>query len=431
MSRWAFLFVALTLIASLTGCSHSLPPPPPPQAPVVKVGMPIERDVTDYEVFTGRTESAERVDIRARVTGYLEKAYFTDGTLIKEGDLLFLIDPRPYAAEVNRAEANLAAAKARLARIERDYDRGQPLVTRGTISREEFEKLVGDREEARAAVGVAESGVELARLNLKFTEVRSPFTGRVSRRMVDPGSLVKADETILTTVMALEPMYVYFDIDERTLLQLLGTSSLDTAALDKVPIRIGLSDEQGFPHHGVVNFVDNRVDPNTGTMWMRGEFIKPNRVIKPGIFSRIQFPVRKPYRAILVADQALGTDQGQKFLYVVGSDNKVEYRSVRVGRLQNLPRKEKPPGTVDDAEADAEEERVNLRVILSGLNSGERVVVNGLQRVRPGALVSPEPMDMLQPIAKAKPRVPSPAWPEPGATAHAGPAATRKVENGQ
>lgn len=415
MSRWAWIAALPLLLAPLAGCNHSAPPPPPPRAPEVLVGTPLVRAVTDYEVFTGRTESSERIDIRARVTGYLDKAYFLDGAMVKQDDVLFLIDPRPYAAEVNRAEANLAQAKARLTRIERDFARAQPLVNRGTISREEFEKIIGDRDEAKAAVGVAESGVELAKLNIQFTEVRAPFAGRVSRRLVDPGSLVKADETVLTSLVALEPMFVYFDVDERTLLrQLLGTGKLDTNSMDRLAISIGLSDEDGFPHAGVVNFVDNKVDPNTGTMWMRGEFVNPARTIKPGIFSRVRFPISKSYEAILVAEQALGADQGQKFLYVVGDDNTVSYRPVKVGRLHD-----------------------GLRVILDGLKPEERVVVNGLQRVRPGAAVNPKATDMLKAVVKARPEGDSPAWPATAAAPQAkparaeGPASARKTESGQ
>jgi RND family efflux transporter MFP subunit len=409
MFRWVWIPAAFLLLA---GCNNAVPPPAPPKAPVVEVGSPVVQSVIDYEVFTGRTEAAERVDIRARVTGYLEKAYVTDGAMVKEDELLYRIDPRPYAAEVNKSEAAVAQAKAHLARIERDYMRAQPLVNRGTISREEFEKIVGDRDEAKAAVGVAESGLELARLNLTFTEVRAPFAGRVSRRMVDPGSLVKADETILTNLACLEPMHVYFDVDERTLLrQLLDAGKLETAAAEKIPISVGLSDEEGFPHVGIVNFVDNRVDPNTGTMWMRGEFVGPKRTIKPGIFSRVRFPLGKAYTAVLIAEQAMGTDQGQKFLYVVGKDNKVQFRKVAVGRLHD-----------------------GLRVILDGLKPDETVVISGLQRVRPGAEITPKPVDMLRAVRKMRSNnEDSPAWPATAAAAKPaeGPTSARRTESGQ
>src|SRR5262245_5952496 len=262
MNRCAWrslLFPGLLLSA---GCTWNQPAAdgqkkPPPE---VLVGEPVVRQVKDYEDFTGRTEAFQRVDIRARVTGYLEKTHFTEGALVEEDDLLFQIDPRPYQAELARAEAALAQAQAHVERLERDYSRAQPLLFKQAISREEFDRMVGERDEARASVGVAQSNVRLARLNVEYTEVRAPFTGRISRRLVDPGNLVKADETILTYLVALEPLYIYFDVDERTLLrQLLREGRLESARQERLPIRIGLSDEDGYPHEGVVNFVDNRV----------------------------------------------------------------------------------------------------------------------------------------------------------------------------
>ena len=370
MHRRTWLAALVPLL--FAGCARQQPQAPPPKPPEVMVGEPVVKEVTDYEIFTGRTEASQRVDIRARVTGYLEKTNFTEGALVKEGDVLFVIDPRPYQAELARAEAALAQALARVERLERDYQRAHSLLGQRAISREEYDRMVGDRDEARAAVDVARSNVELARLNVQFTEVKAPFTGQISRRLVDPGNLVKADDTILTTLVALEPMYVYFDVDERTLLrQLLREGRLESVLGQKVPIEIGLADEDGYPHRGVVNFVDNRVDPSTGTMWMRGEFINPSRPIKPGIFVRVRFPLGKPFRAVLVAEQALGTDQGQKFVYVVDEKNRAAYRPVKVGRLHG-----------------------GLRVIQDGLKPGEKVVVSGLQRVRPGAEVTPKPVDM-------------------------------------
>lgn len=403
MYRWTWLSAPLVLLPLLAGCTQAPPAAPPPKSPEVLVGASLTRQVTDYEVFTGRTEASERVDIRARVTGYLEKSSFVEGSLVKEGDLLFQIDPRPYAAELGRADAALTQAKARRDRLERDVTRAEPLLARNAISREEFDKLAGDRDEARAAVGVADSGVQLAKLNLKFTEVRAPFSGRISRRLIDPGSLVKADETILTSLVALEPVYVYFDVDERTLLrQLISTGRLDSAMQEKTAIQIGLADEEGFPHDGIVNFVDNRVDPNTGTMWMRGEFVSPKRPIKPGIFARIRFPLGGAYDAVVVAEQALGTDQGQKFLYVVDNDNRVSYRPVKIGRLHE-----------------------GLRVIREGLQPGERVVVSGLQRVRAGGTVTPKAVDMLSAVVRPKPQDDTPDGPP----AHA--ASPRSTEPGR
>lgn len=371
----------LPFLLLLAGCTKAPPGPAATRPPEVLVGLPLVREVTDFEVFTGRTESSRRVDIRARATGYLDQAPFSEGAQVKEGDLLFAIDPRPYRAELVRAEATLNQARATLNRSERDYERAQTLFARQAISREEFDKMISGRDETKAAVGVAEANVELARLNLQYTEVRAPFTGLISRRQVDPGNLVRADETILTTLVAQEPMYAYFDVDERTLLrQLLREGRLESASQDHVAVQIGLSDEDGFPHAGVVNFVDNRVDPNTGTMWMRAEFTHTKRPIKPGIFVRVRFPLGQPYLAVLVAEQALGSDQGQRFLFVIDETNKASYRQVKIGRLHD-----------------------GLRVIQDGLKPGERVVVTGLQRVRAGTEVTPKVVDMMTRVVKAKP----------------------------
>jgi RND family efflux transporter MFP subunit len=324
--------------------------------------------VTDFEVFTGRTEAANRVELRSQVKGVLETAYFQDGDTVQKGDLLFLIDPKPFKAELARAEASMALALAHQKRLEGDFDRAQALIGRQAISREEYEKLRGDKDEAQAATKVAESNVEIARLNLKYTEIRAPFGGRISRRLVDPGNLVKPDETLLTVLVSEDVMYAYFDVDERTLLrQMLGKGN-EPASGVRTPVAIGLADEDGFPHLGMVNFVDNRLDPGTGSMWMRAHFIQPKRPVKMGMFIRVRFPLGQPYQAILIPELALGTDQGQKFVYVVDAQGKVEYRQIKAGRLQ------------EDG----------MRVILEGLKVDEQVVVAGLQRVRAGATVSPK-----------------------------------------
>jgi len=404
-------YCLLLLSGVLSGCAQAPVQPAPPKAPEVLVGLPLVREVTDYEIFTGRTEASKRVEIRSRVTGYLDKTHFQDGAQVKQGDLLFEIDPRLYQAELTRAEASLVQANAHLARLQRDYDRLQSLVNQKAVSREEFDKVAGERAEAEAAVRVAQANLEVARLNLQYTEIRAPFAGHISRQMVDPGNLVKADETVLTTLVASEPMYVYFDVDERTLLRkLLQEGKLDAAQQKRVPIAIGLADEEGFPHAGVVNFVDNRVDPSTGSLWLRGEFTAASRPIRPGIFVRVRLPLGEPYKAVMVAEQALATDQGQRYLYVVDDKNKVSYRAVKVGRLLD-----------------------GLRVVHEGLRPDEKVVVTGLQRVRPNVEIVPKQVDMAERVARARGEEPATAGtpapasapPKPTTSAPARPAPAR------
>ena len=355
-------------LTAVTGCVRVQPPPPPPKPPEVQMSDSFTREVTEYEYFTGRTEASQRAELRSRVTGYLMESRFKDGDLVAKGAVLFIIDQRLYQAEMARAEATLRQTQAAQDRAVSEHTRAQGLMTRSAIGREDFDRTQFARDEAAAAIRVAESTLKLAKLNLEFTELVAPFAGQISRRMVDPGNLVKADETILTTLVTTEPMFAYFDVDERTLLRrLLAASGAGT-----VKLAIGLADEDGYPHEGVVNFVDNKLDPATGSMWMRAEFVKPSRPIRAGMFVRVRFPLGSPAKSVLVAEQALGSDQGQRYLLVVDSQNKAEYRKVSVGSL----------------EADG------MRVVREGLKVGERVVVSGLMRVRAGTEVSPKLVPM-------------------------------------
>jgi RND family efflux transporter MFP subunit len=345
--------------------------------------VPVTRTVTDYEDFPGRLEAVNSVEVRARVTGHLDKVHFKEGTDVKEGDLLFDIDPRVFRAEVNRAEANLVQAQAHLTRLEADYVRAVPLHRKGAIGQEEFDKITGDRAEATAAVGVARAAREQAELNLGFTRVRSPLSGQISRRFLDPGNLVKADETPLTTIVSLDPIYAYFDLDERSTLlakRLIREGKVKWSPDVGLPVFLGLADEEGkFPRQGTIEFADNRVDADTGTWRLRGTFANPDRSLTPGLFVRIHLPIGEAYEATLISEQALGTDQGQKFVYVVQDDGKVEYRRVKVGRLHN-----------------------GLRVILDGLEPRLPVVVSGLQRIRPGMEVRTKVVEM--PMASDNPK---------------------------
>jgi len=360
-----FLGLLLALIPLLGGCNDAQAPAGSGKLPQVMVSLPVTRDITDFEEFTGRTEAKKTVDIRARVTGYLLKVAFTEGRDVKEGDVLFEIDPRTYQAQLNMDQADLVNKKALVTKTEALYRRSLSLIGKGASSQEDIENQKGDWEVAKAAVGQAEAKVKMSQMYLDWCKVTSPISGRASRQMVDPGNLVKADDTVLTTIVSLDPIYVYFDVDERTVLKarrLVAQGKLKSSRDTILPVYLGLADEDGFPHAGTINFVDNRVNPGTGTLRVRGEFPNPDRLLSAGLFARIQLPMGEPHEALLVAEQALGTDQGQKFVYVVNDQNEVVYRRVKVGTL------------VD-----------GLRVISEGLSPKERVIVNGLQRVKPGA----------------------------------------------
>lgn len=362
--------------ATLAGCVErqqvsASPAAAPPKPTEVLVERPTTARITDYEDFTGRTVATRYVEIRARVTGYLEKINFKaqEGRDVEKGAVLFEIDPRPYESEVARARANLLQAESHLKRLELDYKRIARLVESNTVTREQFDQVSGERNEGLAAVEIAKANLQATQLNLTFTKVLAPISGRVSRTQIDAGNVVKADDTVLTTVVAIDPIYAYFEIDERTLLRIrrYAQEARDSQGADEVPVAMGLSDEEGFPHEGTINFLDNRLDPTTGTLQVRGVFKNPNRVLAPGMFVRVRLPIGEPYQALMVAEESLGTDQGQKFVYVVDAENKAQYRRVQVGKLQN-----------------------GRRVVLKGLSADEQVVVSGLQRVRPGAVVQPK-----------------------------------------
>ncbi len=375
MSRSFYLAWLLPLAASL-GCNSGAQTPQPAglPPPEVIVAQAITREVTDYEEFSGRLEAVYTIDLRARVTGYLDKVNFKDGDLVKKGDVLCEIDPRPYQAQLDQDQANLVNAKALVAKTEAIYKRSLTLARTGASSQEDIDNQRSDFEVAKAAVGQAEAKVRMSQLNLDFCKVLAPITGRISRRNVDPGNLVVADNTILTTIVSLDPMYAYFDVDERTLLRLRRLQELkqiESSTEGAMSVEMGLADEKGFPHKGTLNFVDNRVDRATGTLWLRGEFPNPDQLLSPGLFVRVRIPVGKPHPAVLITERALGTDQGEKNVFVLTKNSKGEYvtnrRRVKIGATHE-------GGLVE---------------ILENLRPEEWVLVSGLQRVRDGSEVKP------------------------------------------
>jgi len=384
-----FSFVAglglfLAGLVSVSGCGHEPPPNPGPPPPTVTVSHPIQREITDYADYPGRTAAVESVQVRARVTGYLDKIYFKEGTEVKKDDVLDEIDPRPYQAALEQAEAQVALQEAQLKYQEALYRRDLKLVTSGAASAEEVQKDLAARNTTAASLNAAKAAVEQARLNLGFTKVQAPISGRVGRTLLTLGNLVVADQTVLTSLVSLDPMYAYFDVDEATMLrvqQLIREGKYKSAREPgvKVPVYLGLSTEQGYPHEGYVDFINNQVSPGTGTLQVRGVFANPkppvgDRVLTPGLFVRIRVPVSMPYQALLVLASAIGTDQSVKFIYVLDDENRVVRRDVKLGSEQD-----------------------GLVVIAEGLKPDDRVIVNGLQHVRPGMVVNPKLVPMPTP----------------------------------
>lgn len=374
-ARLALLALAA---AGVAGCGTEQPKLKPPEPPKVEFVTPVTDYVTDYEDFTGQTMALKSVTVRARVSGYLEKVCFKDGAEVNEGDLLFVIDPRPYQAEVDRTEASLKQAEAHLTRLTADYRRASELFARNVMSRQDFDLVSGDRNEAEAAVGVAKASLATAKLNLGFTQVKAELAGRLSRRMVDPGNLVTADQTQLMSIVALDPMYVYFDIDERTLLRLrrlVSEGAIKSREQRAVPVLVALADEQGFPHRGTVDFSDNQVNVSTGTLSVRGVLENPKpRVLSPGLFVRTRIEIGEPHKATLIPEQALVTSQGRKMVYVVGDvDAKTGVAEVREVAVEVGA----PEGP--------------YRVVTGGINVRDKVVITGQQRIRTGMKVRAVP----------------------------------------
>jgi RND family efflux transporter MFP subunit len=370
--------LVLGFCLSLTGCAER-PTEAPATGPIpVMVSYPVEREVTDYADYTARTAAVDSVEVRAHVWGYLEKVNFKEGALVKKGDVLFELDARPYQALLNQAKAKVAQDEAQLKYDEAEYQRNRNLVANKAVSQSDLDKTSAARGVDIANIAADNAAVASRQLDIEYTKVLAPISGRVSRYVVTVGNLIQSGDqnggTLLTTIVSVDPIYAYFDVDEYTVLrvrQLIREGKVKSARDVEWPVGLGLANEDGYPHQGVINFVDNQVNPKTGTLRLRGVFPNKDELLSPGYFARVRVPIGHPHPALLVSDRAFDTDQGQKIVYVVNDKNEVVSRPVRLGALQD-----------------------GLREITDGLKPGERVIVNGLQQVRPGITVEPKLVEM-------------------------------------
>jgi RND family efflux transporter MFP subunit len=367
----------------LAGCKKQTAQAAPPPPPTVTFAQPIVREVIDYDEYTGRMTAVEEVEVRARVKGYLQSIGFKDGDDVKKDQVLFQIDPRPFEATYKTALGQVDQLKARRIKNDADVKRYQDLVPKGAASQQDLDRAIGELGETVAGIGSAEAEVERARLDLEYAKVTAPIDGMISRAQLTVGNLIGAasgGEQLLTTIVRLNPIYVYFDVDQRAAqgYRKAAVESRGAAAPPKsvremnIKFQFGLASENGFPHEGVIDFIDNKVDPTTGTISIRGEVKNEQEVFRPGFFARVRVAAGDKYKALLVSDRAIGTQQGQKYLLVIDDKNTVVFRPVTLGTAHEG----------------------GLRVVRSGLAAGERVVVNGMQRARPGAIVKAEAGEM-------------------------------------
>ncbi len=384
LSRYALSGVLLLM----TACAQQQPTAAPPPPPKVTVSQPINREVVEWEEYTGRLEAMESVEVRARVNGYLQSIHFKNGTTVKQGDLLFVIDPRPYQAELERAKAEVALANARLERTGKDLARAQMLVRSRAVSEEEVDTRVSDQRQAQETVQAARAMVNAAQLNVEFTQVRAPISGRISRNLVSVGNLINGgstQSTLLTTIVSLDPIYCYFEADERSYLKgirQLRNGDRTNGRASRQPVYVALADEENFPHQGSIDFVDNRLDQNTGTITARAVLPNSDLLLAPGLFARVRIPAGDKYKALMLPPEAVGSDLSQQFVFVVDEQNLVQYRKVT-------------PGPIIDG----------LRVIRDGLQPDDWVIVKGVQRAKTGAKVDPIKQDSagLPPSPSAAP----------------------------
>lgn len=369
---------ALSLAALLVGCGPQAQESAP-AAPSVVVSQPLKSTISDWDSFTGRFEATDSVEVRSRVSGYLEKVAFRDGAIVKKGDLLFVIDSRSFQAAVTQAQGKLAQARSQQALAEQEYARAKVLIDSKTIAQSLYDQRLQAREAARAEVLSAEGALASARLDLEFTRITAPMSGRISRKLISEGNLVNGgsnDATLLTTIVSLDPIDIYFDIDEQSYLKYRRQSAGNIAGSQ---VRIALPGELQASLSGRMDFIDNRLDPSTGTLRQRARVSNPDLALSPGQFGRVQFSARPAYEALLVPDTAVGIDATRKVLYVLDAQNRVELRPVQLGKLHD-----------------------GLREVVSGLQADDRVIVDGLQRVRAGDTAIGEQRSLTR-VAAANP----------------------------
>jgi len=399
-----FVSIALVSFTVLTGCNREKAGPPPVQAPPeVTVARAIARDITEWDEYVGRLAAIDDVEIRARVSGYLEKSHFKDGQLVEVGELLFTIDPRPYQAQVDRADARLSQAKASLALATTNLKRAETLLKTNAIAAEEVDIRRGNEQAAAAEVQAAEAELAAVSLDLEFTKVTAPVAGRISRDLVTPGNLVTGGSggaTLLTTIRSLDPIHFYFEADESAFLKyqrLDQEGKRPSSRGTPNPVELGLADEDGFPHKGSMDFVENAMDRDTSTIQGRAIFDNPDSTLIPGLFARIRLRGSVLDGAVQIPDRAIGRDQSENFVWVIDDNNVASRRGIETGPI------------ID-----------GLRVVRNGLKAGERIVINGLQRIRPGITVAPGE-DTIAPTGEASvaAEIDAGAGAEPGATDNA------------
>ena len=386
------MIIALIAMLSMVGCGGPADAQAgPPQAPPVSVAPAIQRQLADSEEFSGRLEAADYVELRPRVSGTIQKVHFSDGALVRKGDLLFSIDPRPFMAEAARAQSQLVSMKARFELAQTELARAHKLLDAQAVSKQEVDQLSAGQRTSQADIQGAEAALRIAQLNIEYAHVRAPIAGRVSRASVTAGNVVN-EQSVLTSIAGVSRVYAYFDGSERTYLRLTNAKAGGTAP----KVRMALLDEQGFPHEGKVDFIDNRLNPQTGAIRLRASFDNASGRFTPGLSARLRMESATAYNVVLVPERAIGTDQTKKFVYVVEADGKPQFREVRLGALAD-----------------------GMRVVQGSIKGGEHVVVDGLQRIQPGMTVAPQ---LLEIDAKGMP-----IFPPAGSGPEAPPTADKKT----